>query len=313
MIRVEQVCKSFSSTVAVDRVSLRVREGEIFGLVGPDGAGKTTLLRMICGLIAPDSGYIAVMELTPSQLERNRDKLGYMPQRFSLYGDLTVWENIEFFGSLYGLSVRAIRERAKEILKITGLCGFESRFSDQLSGGMKQKLALACALLTRPRLLVLDEPTCGVDPVSRREIWGIIYRLNAEGMTVLLSTPYMDEAELCHTVGFLSRGKLVIAASPVALKKGFPYRLLEVRPAVAEPAVFEGLDGVIEVSPCGDGYHLLVEDMRTAREAVSRALAERGMESFDIREASPSMEDVYVVLAEKGVKYGHCGRDVGTD
>ncbi|MGB9791053.1 MAG: ABC transporter ATP-binding protein, partial [Thermacetogeniaceae bacterium] len=223
MIRVEGVCKSFGRTVAVDRVSLQVREGEIFGLVGPDGAGKTTLLRMICGLVAPDSGCISVMRLTPRQLEQNRDKLGYMPQRFSLYGDLTVWENIEFFGSLYGLSGRAIRERAEEILKITGLCGFESRFSDQLSGGMKQKLALTCALLTRPRLLVLDEPTCGVDPVSRREIWGIIYRLNAEGTTVLVSTPYMDEAELCHTVGFLSRGRLVAAASPVALKRSFPY------------------------------------------------------------------------------------------
>lgn len=313
MIRVERVNKAFGRNVAVDRVSLQVREGEIFGLVGPDGAGKTTLLRMICGLITPDGGEISVMGLTPHQMEQNKEKLGYLPQRFSLYGDLTVWENIDFLGSLYGLSRRVIRERAEEILELTGLHGFESRFADQLSGGMRQKLALTCALLTRPRVLVLDEPTCGVDPVSRKELWGIIYRLNTEGMTVLVTTPYMDEAELCHTVGFLSRGKLVVAASPVALKRNFPYRLLEVRAGVGDAGVFEGLEGVIEASPYGDRYHLLVEDVAATKEAVERVLAERGIQNFSIGEVAPSMEDVYVTLAEKEGRHGRCGRDGGSD
>lgn len=286
--------------MAVDGVSMHVREREIFGLVGPDGAGKTTLIRMICGLITPDRGNTLLMGMTPRQMERNKEKLGYMPQRFSLYGDLTVMENIDFFGSMYGLDRRTVRERAEEILEITRLQGFENRFADQLSGGMKQKLALTCALITRPRVLVLDEPTYGVDPESRKEFWRILYYLNKEGMTVLVSTPYMDEAELCHTVGFLNRGRLVATGSPVALKRSFPYRLLEVCAEVRDPNFFKGMSGVIDSSVYGDRFHLAVEDPVTAGRAIEVMLAARGIRLISLREISPSMEDIFVALADKG-------------
>jgi len=300
MIRTEDLAKAFGRNVAVDGVSLHVREQEIFGLVGPDGAGKTTLIRMICGLITPDRGKVLLMGLTPRQMERNKENLGYMPQRFSLYGDLTVMENIDFFGSMYRLGRRTIRERADEVLEITRLKGFEGRFADQLSGGMKQKLALTCALITRPRILVLDEPTYGVDPESRKEFWRILYYLNKEGMTVLVSTPYMDEAELCHTVGFMNQGRLIAAGSPVTLRRNFPHRLLEVRAGVKDPNFFRGLSEVIDASFYGDKYHLAVEDPDAAMAAVEKRLASEKIPLVSIREVPPSMEDVFVSLAENG-------------
>lgn len=300
MIRTEDLAKAFGRNVAVDGVSLHVREQEIFGLVGPDGAGKTTLIRMICGLITPDRGKVLLMGLKPRQMERNKENLGYMPQRFSLYGDLTVWENIDFFGSMYRLGRRTIRERADEVLEITRLKGFEGRFADQLSGGMKQKLALTCALITRPRILVLDEPTYGVDPESRKEFWRILYYLNKEGMTVLVSTPYMDEAELCHTVAFMNQGRLIAAGSPVTLRRNFPHRLLEVRAGVKDPNFFRGLSEVIDASFYGDKYHLAVGDPDAAMAAVEERLASEKIPLVSIREVPPSMEDVFVSLAENG-------------
>lgn len=301
MIRIEGLTKAFDSILAVNGVSLNVKEQEIFGLVGPDGAGKTTLLRMVCGLITPSSGQVFIMGHPVAKLDLVRDDLGYMPQRFSLYGDLTVMENINFFGSLYNLGKQTIRQRADEILAITNLIDFKDRFADNLSGGMKQKLALTCALITRPRILVLDEPTYGVDPESRKEFWKILYQLNHQEMTILVSTPYMDEAELCHTVAFINQGRLAAVDSPVNLRRGFKHRLLEVRAGVKDPDFFKGVPGVVDSSFYGDRYHLAVDDTDTVQEVISRRLVENSIEAFSAREVSPTMEDVFVSLAEEEV------------
>ena len=301
IVVVEQISKSFGFTVAVNQVDLQLKKQDIFGLVGPDGAGKTTLMRMVCGLIVPDAGRIRLMDETPGKPERAGENLGYMPQRFSLYGDLTVMENINFFGSMYGLDRKTIARRADEILELTGLSNFKGRFADNLSGGMKQKLALTCSLVTRPALLVLDEPTYGVDPGSRKEFWKILYRLNKEGMTILVSTPYMDEAELCSVVGFMDRGSVTAVGSPARLKSGFRHRVLEVRVNARDPEMFRELNDTLDYSFYGDKYRVVVNDFEAGRLALERRLAEKNVPGALIREIPPSMEEVFIFLAEKEV------------
>jgi len=208
MIETDALTKVFGPLTAVSQISIKIARGEIFGLVGPDGAGKTTLMRMLCGIITPTSGSITGFSGNSKNNQKSRETFGYMPQRFSLYGDLTVMENIYFYGSLYKLDKNTIRKRADDIMQLTNLFIFKSRLADNLSGGMKQKLALTCALVARPALLILDEPTFGVDPESRKEFWKILYQLNKDGMTILVSTPYMDEAELCKKVAFMDRGSV---------------------------------------------------------------------------------------------------------
>jgi len=298
MIKVEKISKSFGTVNAVNEVSINVKKQDIFGLVGPDGAGKTTLMRMVCGLAVPDNGAVSLMGETPGKLERARKHLGYMPQRFSLYGDLTVMENINFFGSMYGLDRKTIARRADEILELTGLIMFKGRFADNLSGGMKQKLALTCSLVTRPALLVLDEPTYGVDPESRKEFWKILYRLNRAGMTILVSTPYMDEAELCTVVSFMDRGRLTAVDSPANLKNSFRYRVLEVLVDTRDPEMFSGLAETLDYSFYGDKYRVVAEDIVVARQAIERRLAEKNVTAAGIREIPPSMEEVFISLAE---------------
>ncbi len=301
MIKVTGLTKSFGAIRAVKEVSIHVKKQDIFGLVGPDGAGKTTLMRMVCGLVAPDAGEVRLMGEAPGKLERVRDHLGYMPQRFSLYGELTVIENINFFGFLYGLDRKTIAARAEEILELTGLIDFKRRFADDLSGGMKQKLALTCSLVTQPALLVLDEPTYGVDPEFRKEFWRILYRLNQEGMTILVSTPYMDEAELCGVVAFMDRGRITAVDSPAGLKKNFPHHVLEVRLGVRDPEMFRGLPEALDYSFYGDKYRVVVEDAAAGRQAVERCLAERNVAGAGISEVPPTMEEVFISLAEKEV------------
>lgn len=301
MIAAEALSKAFGGRLAVDRVSLRVAAQEIFGLVGPDGAGKTTLMRMICGLITPDQGQLRLMGASLTQLEQVKSNLGYMPQRFSLYGDLTVLENISFFGSLYRLDKQTIRQRAMEILELTNLAEFKDRLADALSGGMKQKLALTCALVTRPRLLILDEPTYGVDPEFRKEFWKILYQLNKQGLTLLVSTPYMDEAELCSQVAFMQKGRLIALGSPKELKNQYPHRLLAVRAEVREPNFFAGLDGIEDCSFYGDKYHLAVDDPARGRATIESYLTAKKIKVRAIEEVAPTMEDVFVSLAEKEV------------
>lgn len=296
MIRVEGLTKSFGAVRAVDGVSLHVQERDIFGLVGPDGAGKTTLMRMVCGLIGPEAGSVRLMGEAPDRLERARENLGYMPQRFSLYGDLTVTENINFFGAMYGLDRKTIARRAVAILELTGLIDFRSRFADHLSGGMKQKLALTCSLVTRPALLVLDEPTYGVDPGFRKEFWRILYGLNREGLTILVSTPYMDEAELCTRVAFVDRGRITAQGPPTRLKRDFRGHVLEVRTPERDPHLFRDLKAVRDYSYYGDKYRLVVDDAERGRRAVQRYLAARKT-AAGIREMPPTMEEVFVSLA----------------
>ncbi|AQS58930.1 ABC transporter ATP-binding protein [Desulforamulus ferrireducens] len=293
MICAKNLSKSFGDITAVAEVSLQVQQGDIFGLVGPDGAGKTTLIRMICGLITPDSGGLKVTHGGTS--------FGYMPQKFSLYGDLTVMENINFYGAMYGLDRKTITERADEILQITNLFRFKDRFADALSGGMKQKLALTCALLPRPLLLVLDEPTFGVDPESRKEFWKILYQLNQRGMTILVSTPYMDEAELCKKVGFMNNGRLSAVDTPRNLKNRYPYQILELKCASREPEIFHGLPQVLDSSFYGDKYRLVVREARAAEAAVRQFLQDQKITLYQLVECKPTMEDVFVALAEKEV------------
>lgn len=294
MIEVEALTKVFDHLTAVDKVSLKIDRGDIFGLVGPDGAGKTTLIRMLCGLVVPTGGRVNLFG-------DKKEAFGYMPQRFSLYGDLTVMENINFFGALYKLDKKTIRQRSDEILQLTGLLNFKSRFADNLSGGMKQKLALTCALVARPALLFLDEPTYGVDPESRKEFWKILYRLNKEGMTIFFSTPYMDEAELCKKVAFMDRGTILIANTPGNLKKQFPYKLLELKADTGDLDFINDLPEVVDASFYGDKYHVAVTETKRAGDAVTGMLTEKGINITHLEEIPPSMEDVFMSLAGKEV------------
>ncbi|HWP98402.1 MAG TPA: ABC transporter ATP-binding protein [Syntrophomonadaceae bacterium] len=297
MIHCQDLAKAFGQNHAVRGVNLKINRQEIFGLVGPDGAGKTTLIRMLCGLIKPDSGKVLLMEQPLAHLDKSQ--LGYMPQKFSLYPELTLMENIGFFGALYGLSKGLIQERADAILSLTGLSPFKDRLADQLSGGMKQKLSLTCSLITRPSILILDEPTYGVDPQSRKEFWRILYHLNQEGMTILLSTPYMDEAELCHRVAMIDEGTLLAVDNPEKLKKEFPYTVLEVRTSSKDPHCFDGLEGVFDTSFYGYKYHLFVEDLESGSLRIHDFLAARNLPLSGMVKVVPSMEDVFVELLKR--------------
>jgi ABC-2 type transport system ATP-binding protein len=300
MIETVGLTKVFGGLIAVDQVSIRIEKGEIFGLVGPDGAGKTTLLRMLCNLITPTSGQMKILNMGSKDARKAVESFGYMPQRFSLYGDLTVMENINFFGAMYNLDRRTIQSRADEILEMTNLIKFKNRLADNLSGGMKQKLALTCALVSRPGMLILDEPTYGVDPESRKDFWRVLYDLNRAGMTILVSTAYMDEAELCQKVAFMDRGKIAAVDTPGNIKSQFPYKILEVKSEIRDPGFLKGLDLVKDTYFYGGKLHVLV-DKETPQEVFLEKIAEMYTGTVQVREVPPSIEDVFVLLAEKEV------------
>ncbi|MCL6635062.1 MAG: ABC transporter ATP-binding protein [Peptococcaceae bacterium] len=300
MIETEDLTRVFGRLTAVDRVTLRIEKGEIFGLVGPDGASKTTLLRMLCGIITPTGGRV-VFSGRSDNSRKARPALGYLPQRFSLYGDLTVLENVNFYGAMYGLDRETTRRRGLEILQLTGLSHFQHRLADNLSGGMKQKLALTCALLARPEVLILDEPTFGVDPEYRKEFWRILYQLNREGMTIVVSTPYMDEAELCKKVAFMERGVIIAVDEPGNLKMKCPYRILELKAEAGDLDFLAALPEVAEAGFYGDRYHVAVREVEPAKAAITALLAEKKMGMLKLEEIPPSMEDVFVSLAGKEV------------
>jgi len=300
LVRARDLTHRFGRVRAVEGVSFDVRRGEMFGLIGPDGAGKTTTLRMILGLLKPDAGEVRTCGLDPAR-ERRRlsSRVGYLSQRFSLYGDLTVDENVAFFAEIH--DVRDYAARRDTLLEMVRMTPFRSRLADRLSGGMKQKLALVCTLVHTPELLVLDEPTTGVDPVSRRDFWKLLARLQREGLTLLLTTPYLDEAERCTRVALVDHGQILTVETPDALRAAERGVLVEV---VAQPrrtalTVLRETPGVAEVEVFGERLHASLPDEAPARgpEVASRLAArlrEAGLEVRSARPALPSLEDVFI-------------------
>jgi len=302
-IRTVELSRTFGDAVAVDGVTLSVAPGEIFGLVGPDGAGKTTLMRLLAGILAPTGGDAWVagrsVRAEPGDIHR---EIGYMSQRFGLYPDLSVLENIRFYADLYGVPARTRQERVERLLAFAGLTAFQRRLAGNLSGGMKQKLGLACALVHTPKVLLLDEPTNGVDPVSRRDFWRILYGLLAANVTVFMSTAYLDEAERFGRLALLHRGRLLSAGTPEEVKALFPGAILEVRCAdsrAAAAALRRALPGSA-VGLFGDRVHVGARAAVDVAPAAERALRDAGIAFAPIRAVAPSLEDVFVaVLADR--------------
>jgi ABC-2 type transport system ATP-binding protein len=297
--------RSFGAVKAVDGLDLHAPAGRIYGLVGPDGAGKTTTLRILCGVLLPDGGRASVAGVdVVKDPEEVRRHLGYMPQRFSLYGDLTVRENIRFFADVYRVPRAEQAALTARLLEFSRLARFQDRRADALSGGMKQKLALACTLIHRPRVLLLDEPTTGVDPVARREFWDILRdAVNQDGMTVLVSTPYMDEADRCHVVGFMRGGKILASDTPRNLQKLIPGVVLEVQATPRHEAelALRALPRVRDVQVFGDRLHVAA-DTAPAEDELRQRLSERGVTLQALRPIPPTMEDVFMHLQRSRVR-----------
>jgi ABC-2 type transport system ATP-binding protein len=304
-IDAQQLSKTFGRNQAVISLNLVVAAGEIFGLVGPDGAGKTTTLRLLCRALEPDKGAvikIAGIDLL-QQTEQARSKIGYLPQRFSLYEDLTVIENIRFFAEVRGLKPSEWRSRSMDILAFVGLAAFSRRRAGQLSGGMKQKLGLAAALVHQPQVLLLDEPTTGVDPVTRQDFWQLIIRLAGSGTAILISTPYMDEATRCTRVGFMRSGRLVTVGTPAELRKPLEGQILELlgQPLTLLRTLIRDVPGVRDVQMFGDRLHIRVEpgQLEPVRNQLEKWLPSQGCEFINIRPIQPILEDVFISLLEE--------------
>lgn len=302
-IAFERVTKRYGTVVALDDVSFAVEPGELFGLIGPDGGGKTTAIRLACGLLGADGGSVSVLGRDPVREHRLvTAALGYLSQRFSLYGDLTIDENIAFFAEIHG--VRRYSVARDRLLEMTQLTPFRKRRADRLSGGMKQKLALACTLVHEPQVLMLDEPTTGVDPVSRREFWKLLSEFLSQGLTIVMATPYLDEAERCRRVALLHDGRLLAIDQPAALQAALSGRLLEVVTETARPPidVLAGVPGVDDVQTFGDRAHVRIAgvDMDSAGAALTAALAHHGIRALSVRPVPASLEDVFIDLIARG-------------
>jgi len=291
------VTKRFGATEAVSGVSYAVDRGEMFGLIGPDGAGKTTTIRLLCGLLKADSGSIRVLGSDPfRQRYAITTKVGYFSQRFSLYGDLTIDENIAFFAEIHG--VARYRDRRDRLLDMMQLTPFRGRLADRLSGGMKQKLALACTLVHEPEIILLDEPTTGVDPVSRREFWRLLSEFLSQGITILMATPYLDEAERCSRVALMSQGRILALDEPNALRAAFPDDLLEMLadPQDAAIQVVRRDAAVLDVQSFGERLHIRVTRGRgdAAAAALTLACGQAGIRVASLRKVPASLEDVFI-------------------
>lgn len=301
-VTVREVSKNFGKLTAVDRITFSVKRAEIFGLVGPDGAGKTTAMRMLASVMRPDSGNILIDGVdVVSDPERTKRHVSYMPQRFGLYEDLTVDENIRFYADLFDIPRRVWEERAQRLLAASGMTPFGKRLAGQLSGGMKQKLGLTCALVHAPRVLLLDEPTTGVDPVSRREFWQILYSLRAEGVAMVISTAYLDEAERCDRLALMHEGSMMYCDTPRHLKQGMPGAIIRI--ASANPRrlleVVRPLNGVEGVLLVGDGIHVHVDDAAVRMAELVQAIDASGMEAGGMEQVEPTIEDLFVALLER--------------
>jgi len=302
IILTENLTKRFGRTIAVAGLNLAVRRGEIFGLVGPDGAGKTTTIRMLAAIMNPTEGWAKVAGYdTMRQAEEIKRIIGYMPQHFSLYGDLTVMENLNFFADIFDVRGEERQRRIERLLEFARLAEFKNRRAAQLSGGMQKKLALACTLIHRPQILLLDEPTTGVDPVSRREFWDIVSELHLAGVTILVSTPYMDEAERCSRVGLMFEGQLIVCDEPDNIKGLVPGQLIELRPSDVWQAreIAAQMDGVQEVQTYGDLLHIFVDDAARRMPQIEAGLLAQGIVVEGIRQTRPRMEEAFISLIRR--------------
>ena len=302
VIETHDLTKQFKSVTAVDRLNLSVEKGEIFGLLGPDGAGKTTTIRMLCAIMDPTAGSASVAGFdTQGEPEQIKKRIGYMPQQFSLYGDLTVDENLTFFADIFQVGRKVRRERKQELLSFARLTDFRSRRATHLSGGMQKKLALACTLIHQPEVIFLDEPTTGVDPVSRREFWDILTELHLEGVTLFVSTPYMDEAERCSRVALMFEGDLIICDEPGRIKGLVEGELLELRPDQLRRAsrLIQSLPGVLEVQTYGDLLHVFVDDAAARIPMLQDSLRDAEVKVQGLRQTRPRMEEAFISLIRK--------------
>lgn len=296
IVTYNNVTKYFGKNKALDSVSFKVNRGEIFGFIGPDGAGKTTLIRVAMGILSPDEGESTLLGET--NRKKARVHAGYVPQLFSLYTNMTVNENIALFGSLYGESREVASKRAENVLKRTGLYPFRDRMVGNLSGGMKQKLALATGLLHTPEVLFLDEPTTGVDPVARREFWAMLYELNQEGLTIIVSTPYMDEAELCTRKMFISEGKILDIGSTDELLGHYENKLI--RMDLDSRDAKEWLlkcDNVVDANLFGTSYHIVTNAPEKSIKSITESLKKQGIKVPPLIEIQPGLEDLFVSYA----------------
>lgn len=302
VIRTEKLTRRFKSVTAVDGLDLEIRRSEIFGLVGPDGAGKTTTIRMLCAIMNPTQGSARVAGFdTVAESEQIKRRIGYMAQRFNLYGDLSVVENLDFFADIFQVRGAVRKERKERLLQFARLTEFRKRRAAHLSGGMQKKLALACTLIHQPEIIFLDEPTTGVDPVSRREFWDILTELHLQGITIVISTPYMDEAERCSRVGLMYQGRIIVCDKPEEIKGLVSGELLEVRTLDLRRAerLVVALDGVLEVQTYGDLLHVFVDCAATRAETLQRALSEAGIEVLGVRQTRPRMEEAFISLVRR--------------
>ena len=299
IIKIEQLHKSYDEINAVNGISLIVQAGEMFGLVGPDGAGKTTTIRILCGLLKPDSGRV---ELLGSDLRKNKkeiqNQIGYLSQKFSLYGDLSIDENIEFFAEIH--NVKEFKARRDELLSFTRLTPFRDRLAEKLSGGMKQKLALACSLIHKPKIIFLDEPTTGVDPVSRRDFWKILSDLQKEGITIMMTTPYLDEAERCNRVALMNNGEIIAVDTPQNIKTSIHKNVIEIITDDIKKSysILKGKYGS-DAQIFGDRINLITDLSVEEIDRIKNLLKENKIELVSHRIITPSLENVFIHLVKK--------------
>ncbi len=301
-IVIAELSKTFGNNLALDRLTLRIDKGELFGLVGPDGAGKTTLMRLLAGIMLPTSGeaWVAGRSVL-TERELVKENIGYMSQRFGLYEDLTVMENLSFYADLFDVAPRERPVRMEKLLGFSNLTPFKTRLAGNLSGGMKQKLGLACALIHTPRILFLDEPTNGVDPVSRRDFWRILYDLLKEEITIFVSTAYLDEAERCSRIALIHKGRVLAVDEPATIRKSLARPMIEIQSGDTTLAatVIESIEGVEGVSTYGNRIHVTMAGPEVAAR-VTASLKLKGVDVLGMREITPSLEDVFISMVGHG-------------